>query len=275
MSVLLMQRYAIDNDIKASTELKKEEIIEYILSNAQETKETYYVPETEAYEMEIEQLSTEQQVTKGEDIVSEVKMSEPLIKVVTKVEETIQEEQPVFSQSALREIAKELRLLREAIERIEEKRTIHAAIERQEKVTESPIAPLAAKPFESKQPLPVEPEKTVEKQEKVKKQPKEKVQKVKKEKPPKKEKAPKKIKPPKKIKSPRRKKNFLKTLIKLIILVVVLYVLLYVGFSLITYLTNISFLDSIADRINRFNFLGKGTMDLLWDIYGSIGLPKA
>lgn len=55
MSVILMQRYAIDHDIKASTELKKEEIIEYVLSNAKETKESYYSPESsEVYEKEME-----------------------------------------------------------------------------------------------------------------------------------------------------------------------------------------------------------------------------
>ena len=39
-----MQRFAIEHNIKASIELKKEEIIEYILSNAKETKAQYYVP---------------------------------------------------------------------------------------------------------------------------------------------------------------------------------------------------------------------------------------
>ena len=41
LSIIMMQRFAKDRDIKASTELKKEEIIEYILANAQETKEAY------------------------------------------------------------------------------------------------------------------------------------------------------------------------------------------------------------------------------------------
>ncbi|MBN2299856.1 MAG: hypothetical protein JXC31_01585 [Acholeplasmataceae bacterium] len=58
MSVIVMQRFAIDHDIKASTELKKEEIIEYILANAKETKETYFVPDSQdAYEKEIEEVA--------------------------------------------------------------------------------------------------------------------------------------------------------------------------------------------------------------------------
>lgn len=44
MAVIQLQRFAIENNIKASIELKKEEIIEYILANAKETKEKYYVP---------------------------------------------------------------------------------------------------------------------------------------------------------------------------------------------------------------------------------------
>lgn len=57
MSVIVMQRFAIDHDIKASTELKKEEIIEYILANAKETKETYFVPESpQVYEQEVEEV---------------------------------------------------------------------------------------------------------------------------------------------------------------------------------------------------------------------------
>jgi len=62
MSVLVLQRYAIDNDIKASTELKKEEIIEYILANASETKESYFVPATpDVYEKEVHEVSQEPQ----------------------------------------------------------------------------------------------------------------------------------------------------------------------------------------------------------------------
>src|SRR5690606_6698676 len=50
-NIILLERFAKDHDIKVSTELKKEEIIEFILSNAEETKSTYFVPQSqEAYE---------------------------------------------------------------------------------------------------------------------------------------------------------------------------------------------------------------------------------
>lgn len=50
-NIILLERFAKDHDIKVSTELKKEEIIEFILSNAEETKSTYFVPQSqEVYE---------------------------------------------------------------------------------------------------------------------------------------------------------------------------------------------------------------------------------
>src|SRR5690606_38185880 len=65
-NIILLERFAKDHDIKVSTELKKEEIIEFILSNANETRETYYVPSSSAvYEkdlVEVEDSSTETNV---------------------------------------------------------------------------------------------------------------------------------------------------------------------------------------------------------------------
>ena len=56
-NIILLERYAKDHDIKVSTELKKEEIIEFILSNAKETKETYYVPSSSAvYEKQVDEV---------------------------------------------------------------------------------------------------------------------------------------------------------------------------------------------------------------------------
>jgi hypothetical protein len=50
-NIILLERFAKDHDIKVSTELKKEEIIEFILANAEETKSTYFVPQSqEVYE---------------------------------------------------------------------------------------------------------------------------------------------------------------------------------------------------------------------------------
>ena len=44
MSVIPLQRYAIDHDIKASIELKKKKLLNISLKNAKETKEKYFVP---------------------------------------------------------------------------------------------------------------------------------------------------------------------------------------------------------------------------------------
>ena len=58
-SVIAIQRYAMDNDIKVSTELKKEEIIEFILENAHQTKESYFKPETSDYRFDVEEAEKE------------------------------------------------------------------------------------------------------------------------------------------------------------------------------------------------------------------------
>ncbi len=66
MSVIIMQRFAIDHNIKASTELKKEEVIEYILKNATETKESYFIPNSrDVYEKELQ----DEAVKKEEPVV--------------------------------------------------------------------------------------------------------------------------------------------------------------------------------------------------------------
>lgn len=87
-SILLLERYAKDNDIKVSTELKKEEIIEFILSNAKETKETYYVPTSSAvyepttvFEEELVAVEAPKEDVK-EEPKNEVKVEEVIKEVV-------------------------------------------------------------------------------------------------------------------------------------------------------------------------------------------------
>jgi hypothetical protein len=178
MSVIVMQRYAVDHDIKASTELKKEEIIEYVLKHAEETKETYFVPQSlEEYDKEVHDVSEDvvKEEPKKEEIKEEVKeepketvvetvdeekqeetetpeeqleekqeepedivVEEPIIeqdieKVETKIEVEEKEEVKYVAQSLnLDELVKEIKLLREAIE----KRQIEKPVEKQE---EKPI----------------------------------------------------------------------------------------------------------------------------------------
>jgi len=53
-SVVMIQRYATDHGIKVSTELKKDEIIEYILEFSHQTKSFYTSPKTGDYALEID-----------------------------------------------------------------------------------------------------------------------------------------------------------------------------------------------------------------------------
>ncbi|MDY0074764.1 MAG: hypothetical protein WC992_00920 [Acholeplasmataceae bacterium] len=140
MSVIVMQRYAIDHDIKASTELKKEEIIEYILANAKETKEAYFIPDSpQVYEKEVEEVQQhveevveqvkEEPEEVKEEVSEEIVEEEPQVEEeVTPVEEKVEEEpKPVIKQEApiqyvqstvdLSELVLEIRHLRETLEK--------------------------------------------------------------------------------------------------------------------------------------------------------------
>jgi hypothetical protein len=144
MSVLVMQRFAIDNNIKASTELKKEEIIEYILANAKETRETYFVPESDvdyyrdAAEEEVVQTedlrepeeadttvvvapvveSPVEELPAEEDVLTEEIVEDEVEEIETPVEEDIPAERPavVAANVDMSELLEEVRLLREAVE---------------------------------------------------------------------------------------------------------------------------------------------------------------
>jgi len=167
MSVLVMQRFAIDHDIKASTELKKEEIIEYILANAKETKEAYFIPDSkEVYERELEEVEAEVKVAPkvvvqpkveedvveekiedtSEDIVEEAKIDDDIEEVVTKVEEKVVEPQPkvIYKEAApsadVSELVEEIKKLRLAVEHIyEEQHLEHQAPIEKELEKQAPI----------------------------------------------------------------------------------------------------------------------------------------
>ncbi|MFU8792487.1 MAG: hypothetical protein ACNA7K_00525 [Acholeplasmataceae bacterium] len=107
MSVILLQRYAIDHDIKASTELKKEEIIEYILKNAKETKEAYFVPKSyDDYNQEVHDVS-------GEKVEDEVELKpqpepQPEKEVASEpVEEEVNQEEVVEEEVTQEEVIEE------------------------------------------------------------------------------------------------------------------------------------------------------------------------
>lgn len=107
MSVVIMQRYAKDNSIKASIELKKEEVIEFILSHASQTKEAYFLPsDSSVYEKEVELRETPASV-KEPVVVVEVPVVEEEIIVVEEKVEVVAKPSP-----QLEEVLKELALLR-------------------------------------------------------------------------------------------------------------------------------------------------------------------
>ena len=108
MSVIVMQRFAIDRDIKASTELKKEEVIEYILKNAKETKETYFIPNSrEVYEKEL----TDE--LEDNDVVET-----PIIEEKEEVVEKVQPEEIVEEADAAEEIIEEQPALEEDVDEV-------------------------------------------------------------------------------------------------------------------------------------------------------------
>lgn len=148
LSVLLIQRFAIDNKIKVSTELKKEEIIEYVLANANETRETYFVPSSSVYELEahdvgeampevvVEPVVEEAPVVEEvvEEIVEETKEEEIVEEVIEEiqeevveetVEELVLEEAPIVKEQVLytNELEDEVRTLRKEVEELKHKET--------------------------------------------------------------------------------------------------------------------------------------------------------
>jgi len=67
-NVIFLERYCKDNDIKASTDLKKEEIIEFILKNANSLKGVYVAPELkDVYLHEV----TDFEVSKEEKVIED------------------------------------------------------------------------------------------------------------------------------------------------------------------------------------------------------------
>lgn len=62
-NVIQLERFCIDRKIPISSELKKEEIIEYILSHAAQTKGSYFVPEDHlGYELTLDEVTKNQEL---------------------------------------------------------------------------------------------------------------------------------------------------------------------------------------------------------------------
>lgn len=120
MAVIALQRYAKDRDIKASIELKKEEIIEYILKNAESTKEKYFIPDSpgvyEMLEPDLEEEVVEEVVEEViEEVIEEV-VEEPVLEEVPEVVDAA----PALSSEQFEELLMEIRLLKQEVERLSE-----------------------------------------------------------------------------------------------------------------------------------------------------------
>jgi len=126
LSIVLLQRFAKDRDIKASIELKKEEVIEFILANAEHTKENYSLPQDPAvYDRELR--SAEKLEARARQI-EEAKKEEPtpapvIVKEEPKVvapkpvkveEKVVVTEKPKHSPQ-YEEVVRELELLRKEL----------------------------------------------------------------------------------------------------------------------------------------------------------------
>ena len=129
LAVIQLQRFAIEHNIKASIELKKEEIIEYILSNASETKEKYYVPSTPGVYEEIKPSvrvyvdeEPEIQVTpEPEPVIEKVVEVEPEPVIEVKPEPVVEvEPEPMITVLPVDEEVEALKPEPKAVEPVEE-----------------------------------------------------------------------------------------------------------------------------------------------------------
>ncbi len=146
MNVIMLQRFAVDNDIKASIELKKEEIIEYILKNATETKEVYFSPSTGAEYEILEDFpevppATEPVVEKPvveEPVVEEPVVEEPVVEEPVVEEPVVEEpvvEEPVVEEPVVEEPVVEEPVVEEPV--VEEPVVEEPVVE--EPVVEEPV----------------------------------------------------------------------------------------------------------------------------------------
>jgi hypothetical protein len=309
MSVLVMQRFAIDNDIKASTELKKEEIIEYILANSNETKESYFIPSSpEVYEKEVhevekveeapvkpvavpvieevkEEVKEEVQAPEPEPVVEEEKPQEPVQVVETKPVSGVQY---VSQNIDLSDLVSEIRLLRQAVEQSNEIRLQSAQIETQ---TEEDYT-LRKKPSDAGQPLVLNSAEFYGKAKNLKEI-------IKTDEANEREKFIEERKVASSIgtnvedkeadKVPGELRFFgklfkglgkvlwkvLKVLLKIALIVAVIGIIVVTLFAALTFFVNIPFLQGLEDTINSFPILGKGIIQHIHDLLTSFGLTQA
>lgn len=136
LSIIMMQRFAKDRDIKASTELNKEEIIEYILANAKETKETYYLPsDSSIYEQELNEPVSKPE-PKKEVVVEEVKEEVIVEEVVPVKEEGLSSAEQALLLEEIKKLNAEVLRLRGEVKDLKAERVL---VEEKESNEEEPL----------------------------------------------------------------------------------------------------------------------------------------
>jgi len=285
MSVLVLQRYAIDNDIKASTELKKEEIIEYILANAKETKEAYFVPDSPTvYEKEVSEISEEPveeiPVKEEEPVVEEVVVEEVKDEVAVEQVETKVVEEPktiVQSNINLDELVVEVRKLREAVESFgfEEDEEIYDFDDVEfddedlELTEEEPIIVNTAEFIGTKKDYKKFKKaeiKVINDQEKMAQTEEE-------------------ILGNHPVETRALAKFFiligkflwavLKVLLKVVLYLAIFAIIIFIIYGVLTFFVSIEFLEGFNSTINGFEIAGKGILQHFHDFLSSLGLTKA
>lgn len=291
MSVIVMQRFAIDHDIKASTELKKEEIIEYILANAKETKEAYFVPDSpQVYEKEIEEVQqnenekVEENVVAAEEVPTEtidenIANDENIEEIETVVEEEPEREnhqsytnvsgqaptQYVTQHVDLSELIAEIRALRMTIEEAFKSDESTMMVPNASHKVEPQVLNSAEFYGDPKSLKKIIKSDEAEAREKFIEEKKaqssigtDKEQTVR--------------------SASRSMKNigkglwtfFRKVILKYTLIIFSVAVIIFALYGLLEYLTNIAFLQDISAFINRFQIAGKGILDHYLDLLASI-----
>lgn len=250
-SVLLIQRYAIDHDIKVSTELKKDEIIEYILEFSHQTKGFYKYPQPGDYDLEIDDPFEFEEVSESKE---ETKKPIPVVPVVSK---PTKEKEPKTKDKDVTP-KKDTQPNQQTQEDVVSSNGVPLVLDRQT----AKFLKLYA--ISKNQKLMILPDRKYHKKRRTFK-----VQ----------------LNQLGSVSIPKKKHGLIGELLilKLLALVILrtfIFVfaiafvlgLLFVGYATASYFLNLEVLNTINEQINAFEFLGKGLLDHLFDLYRQIGI---
>lgn len=131
-SILVLERYCKDNGIKISTELRKEEIIEYILANAKETQAVYYAPASSAVYEEIGDDALEEASLEAEPVIEAPLVTDEPADEVVEEKVTVYQSAGIDYSHILEKIYEEIKLVNERVSKMEKTETQRFIVEEQE-----------------------------------------------------------------------------------------------------------------------------------------------